>query len=257
MRALLDQYRKVASVVLDARTAEIAIYYMGEALHHEVIEAEELRKSNLAGWYALEEYRHRLHAEEVRHHLFRDVAERLDRLRRDLGIELVFVGGQTEVTEALLPFLDPKLRAMTETFVIDLHTLTPAILATRIIQLEEVFERREESSLVDEVYALFDAGDLGIVGLEWVLRAANRHAIAHLLVHDGAVVEGSLCLVCGALSPRVEECPECGEQTEDIPDLFEALTRAVVDAGGAVEHVMAPTRLAEDLVAARLRFSPW
>ena len=194
MRALLDQYRKVASVVLDAPTAEISAYYIGEALHHEVIEAEELRKSNLACWYALEEYRHRLHAEEVRHHLFRDVAERLNRLRRDLGIELALVGGQTEVTEALLPFLDPKVRAITETFVIDLHTLTPAILETRITQLEEVFERREESSLVDEVYALFDAGDLGIVGLEWVLLAANRYAIAHLLVHDGAVVEGSLCL---------------------------------------------------------------
>ena len=128
MRALLDQYRKVASVVLDAPTAEISAYYIGEALHHEVIEAEELRKSNLACWYALEEYRHRLHAEEVRHHLFRDVAERLNRLRRDLGIELALVGGQTEVTEALLPFLDPKVRAITETFVIDPTPSLPLFL---------------------------------------------------------------------------------------------------------------------------------
>ncbi len=257
MRALLDQHRKMASVVLDARTAEIVVYYMGEALHHEEIEAEVLRKSNLAGWYALEEYRHRLHAEEVRHHLFREVAGRLDRLRRDLDIELMLVGGQTEVTEALLPFLDPKVRAMTETFVIDLHTLTPPILATRITELEEAFERREESGLVDDFYALSDAGDLAVVGVERVLRAAHRHAIAHLLVHDGVVIEGSLCLLCGGLSPRTEECPECGGQTEEIPDLFEALTRSVVDAGGVVEHVMAPTRLAEDLVAARLRFAPW
>ncbi|MEE8376548.1 MAG: hypothetical protein V3S26_09535 [Acidimicrobiia bacterium] len=257
MRALLEQYRKVASVVLDARTAEIVVHYMGEALHREMIEAEELRKSNLAGWYALEEYRHRLHAEEVRHHLFRDAAERLNWLRREFNIELVFVGGQTEATTAFLPFLEPKLRAITETFVIDLHTLTPAILATRIAELEEKFELREESGLVDEVYAVFDAGDLAAVGVERVLRAANRHAVAHLLVHDGAVMKGSLCPRCGGLSLRVEVCPECGAQTEDIPDLFETLTRAVVDAGGAVEHVMAPTRLSEDLVAARLRYFPW
>jgi hypothetical protein len=256
-RALLEQYRKVASVVLDARSAEIVVYYMGEALHREVIEVEELRKSNLAGWYALEEYRHRLHAEEVRHHLFRETAERLNRLRREFNIELVFVGGQTEVTAALLPFLEPKLRAITDTFVIDLHTLTPAILAARIAELEETFELREESGLVDEVYAVFDAGDLAAVGVERVLRAANRHAVAHLLVHDGAVMEGSLCSHCGGLSSRVEVCPECGAETEDIPELFEALTRAVVDAGGAVEHVMTPTRLSEDLVAARLRYFPW
>jgi hypothetical protein len=256
-RALLEQYRKVASVVLDARSAEIVVYYMGEALHREVIGAEELRKSNLAGWYALEEYRHRLHAEEVLHQLFREAAERLNRLRREFNIELVFVGGQTEVTAALLPFLDPKLRAITETFVIDLHTLTPAILAARIAELEETFELKEKSGLVDEVYAVFDAGDLAAVGVERVLRAANRHAVAHLLVHDGAVMEGSLCPRCGGLSPRVDVCSECGAQTEDIPELFEALTRMVVDAGGAVEHVMTPTRLSEDLVAARLRYFPW
>jgi hypothetical protein len=257
LRALLDQFRNVAAVVLDSRSAEIVLYYIGEELHREVIEVEELRKSNLAGWYALEEYRNRLHAEEVRHHLFRDVAERLRRLSRDFGVELVFAGGQSEVTQALLPFLDPKVRAMTETFVIDLHTLTPAVLATRIAQLEEIYERREESGMVDEVYALFEAGDLAAVGVERVLRAANRHAIADLFVHDGAGMEGSLCPFCGALSPRTEACPQCGKETKDIPDLLEALTRAVVDASGTVEHVMAPTRLAEDLVAARLRFVSW
>lgn len=257
MRALLDEYRTVVSVVLDARTADISVSFMDEALHHEVIEVEELRKSNLAGWYALDEYRHRSHAEEVRHRLFRGVAERLNRLRRDLHIELVFVGGQTEVTAALLPFLDPKIRAMTETFVIDLHTLTPAVLATRLRELEGEFELREELRTVDDVYALSDAGDMGAIGVDRVLQAANRHAIAHLWIHNGAVMEGSLCPHCAGLSPRVEECPECGEQTEDIPDLFEVTTRAVVDAGGTVEHVMAPTRLSEDLVAASLRFVPW
>lgn len=257
LRAVLDQFRKVAAVVLDSRTAEIDLYYMGEALHREVIEVEELRKSKLAGWYALEEYRHRLHAEEVRHHLFREVAEQLNRFRRDFGVELVLVGGQSKVTGALLSFLDPKLRAMTETFVIDLHTLTPPILATRVAELEEMFELREESSMVDEVYALFDAGDMGAVGVEDVLQAANHHAISDLLVHDSAAMEGSLCLECGALQARAKVCLECGGPTEALPDLFEALARAVAEAGGSVEHVMAPTRLAEDLVAARLRFVSW
>lgn len=257
LRALLDRFRKIAAVVLDSRGAEIVVYYMGEELQRAAIEAEELRKSNLAGWYGLEEYGHRLHAQEVRQHLFREVAEEINRLRRDVGVELVFVGGQSEVTGALMPFLDPKVRTMTETFVIDLHTLTPPILATRITKLEEGFERREELGMVEEIYAIFAAGDLGAVGIEGVLRAANRHAIKQMLVHDGAAMEGSMCVCCAALSQKADVCLECGEQTEDVPDLLEALSRAVAEAGGSVEHVMAPTRLAKDLVAARLRFDSW
>src|SRR3990172_9108428 len=85
LQALLDEYRKVAAVVLDGRDAEIATFYMGEGVDRELIEGEELRKSDLAGWHGLEERRHRQHAEEARNHLFREDAEHLNRLRRDTG----------------------------------------------------------------------------------------------------------------------------------------------------------------------------
>jgi peptide chain release factor subunit 1 len=250
----LDEYRKVAAVVLDARGAEIVTFHMGEVLDRQVVEAEELRKSNLSGWYGLEERRHRQHAEEARNHMFREVAERLDRLRRHSGVDLVLVGGQQEVTNALLSFLDERVRSITDTFVIDLNTLTPALLASRVSEIEEAFERAEETRQVEEAYAAVSAGDLAVVGIGPVLGAVNRHAVARLLLHDGASLEGSICRSCGVLSLPVKMCLECGGEVVHLPDLLEALSRSVVDTGGSVEHVMAPTRLAEDLVAARLRF---
>ncbi|HEY4606539.1 MAG TPA: hypothetical protein VIH55_02735, partial [Acidimicrobiia bacterium] len=153
LQAVLDEFRRVVAVVLDARGAEIVMYHMGDTLERHVIEAEELRKSDLAGWHGLEERRHRNHAEEARNRLFREIAERLDRLRRDAGVELVLVGGQEEVTKALLPFLDDRVAAITQEFVIDLHTLTPSILASEVARLEEEFERREEAREVEETYA--------------------------------------------------------------------------------------------------------
>jgi peptide chain release factor subunit 1 len=254
LQAVLDEYRKVAAVVLDARGAEIVTFHMGEVLDRQVVEAEELRKSNLSGWYGLEERRHRQHAEEARNHMFREVAERLDRLCRNSGVDLVLVGGQQEVTNALLSFLDERVRSMTGTFVIDLNTLTPALLASRVSEIEEAFERAEETRQVEEAYAAASAGDLAVVGIGPVLRAVNRHAVARLLLHDGVSLEGSICGECGALSLPVMVCIECGGGVVQPPDLLEALSRSVVDGGGSVEHVMAPTRLAEDLVAARLRF---
>jgi peptide subunit release factor 1 (eRF1) len=257
LQAALDEYRKIGVVVLDSRGAEVLLYRMGEVLDRQIIEVEELRKSDLAGWHGLEERRHRQHGEEVRNQLLREVAELLSRMRQGSGIELALIGGQREVTEALIPFLEPRLRAITETFVTDLHTLTPGNLTRRIAELEESVERREESTTVDQVYSLSAAGDLGAIGLDRVCRAANRHAVAQLLVHDGATIQGSVCHACGAVSSEAMACPECGGQTQPVPDVFEALARMVGEAGGSVEHVMADTMLAQDLVAARLRFDPW
>jgi peptide chain release factor subunit 1 len=254
IQAVLDEYRKVAAVVLDARGAEIVTFHMGEVINRQAVDAEELRKPNVSGWYGLEERRHRQHAEEARHHMFREVAVRLDRLRRDSGVELVLVGGQEEITNALLPFLDERVRSITDTFVIDLHTLTPALLASSVSQIEEAFERSEEKRQVEETYAAVGADDLAVVGVAPVVDAVNRHAVARLLLHDGVTIEGSKCVSCGALSLPVSMCLECRGEVEQLPDLLEALSRSVVDIGGSVEHVMTPTMLARDLVAARLRF---
>ena len=257
LQAVLDEFRRIAVVVLDSRRAQIFSYQMGEVLDEQTIEAEELRKTNLAGWYGLEEFRHRQHGEEVRNHLFREVAGRVGRMRREGAIDLVLVGGHHDATQALLPYLEPNVQGITETFVIDLHTLTPAVLTKRVAELEESYERREEAREVDEVYSLAGDGDLGVIGVDRVLDAASHHAISRLFVHDGVLMEGSVCSSCGALARQTVTCLRCGAETRPLPDAFEALSRAVIAAGGSVEHVMTETRLAKDLVAARLRYVPW
>lgn len=255
LQAVLDEHRRIAVVVLDSRGAEIYTYYMGELHGRQLIEAEELRKSNLAGWHGLEEVRHRQHAEDVRNRLFREVAERVGRMGRRGDIELVLIGGHHDATQALLPYLEPRARDLAETFVIDLHTLTPAMLIERIGEMERTYEQREEAREVDDVYSLAGNGELGAVGVDSVLEAASDNAISRLLVHDGATMRGSVCGSCGALFRPTETCMRCGADTRAVPDVLEALSRAVVDAGGTVEHVMSETRLATDVVAARVRFA--
>jgi len=255
LRAVLQSYRKIAAAVLDSRRAEITVFHMGEVLDRIELEGEELRKTSLSGWYGLEEYRHRQHGEEARHRLFREVAEELSRLRRDHGIDLVFLGGQKETTSALLPFLDRDARELSETFVIDLHTLTPAKLASRVAQLEKAQLRSAEQALVEEVYSLAESGGLGATGLAEVIPAANRNAVSLLLIDHAVTFEGTICPACGAMSPQAAVCPVCNEKTDAVPDLFEALARAVVESGGSVVHVATPLRLTEDRCAARLRYA--
>jgi hypothetical protein len=178
-------------------------------------------------------------------------------MQRDERIELVLVGGRQASIDALLPFLDPKVRAITQSFVVDVHTLTPALLAKTVAQLEAEHESREEEKMVIDVYERTAATELAVIGIDRVVEAANRHAIARLLVHDGATTPGVICVSCGALSRPRTACGVCGGKTSELADLIEGLTRAVMEAGGKIEHVMTSTRLESDLVAAWLRFPVW
>jgi peptide chain release factor subunit 1 len=46
----------------------------------------------------------------------------------------------------------------------------------------------------------------------------------------------------------------CGARTREAPDVIDDLVEAVIDAGGAIEHVEAETALREHTIAAALRF---
>jgi hypothetical protein len=254
LRAALDEFRRVATVVLDARRAEITVSYADEILDHRVLEAEIVRKANRGGWHGLDERRNRGHADEVRHRLWRETADALAILRRDIGIDVIFVGGQKRVTDALVGSLPPALGELVGgTFAVDVHMMTEGQLMEIVGSLEVAFERREEQRLVAAIYAARAADEPAAIGLEQVLRGVNQMAVSHLFIQHGAIVEGRACRSCGRLYLGDRACTACGAATDEVPDVLEAMVHEVVTAGGVVEHVAAETGLVSDLVAAKLR----
>jgi hypothetical protein len=75
-----------------------------------------------------------------------------------------------------------------------------------------------------------------------------------LLVQDGAIAEGVVCEQSHWMGTEGEVCPVCGGPTRHTPDVIDELSEAVIDRGGAVEHVLAETELQDYRVAAELRF---
>jgi hypothetical protein len=254
LRAALDEFRRVATVVLDARRAEITVSYADEVLDHRVLEAEVVRKSNRGGWHGLDERRNKGHADEVRNRLWRETAETLAIVGRDIGIDVVFVGGQKKATDALVGSLPPALgKLVGSTFAIDVHTVTEGRLLETVRSLEEAYERQEEKRLVAAIYSARAADEPAAIGLDQVLRAVNQMAVAHLVVQHGAIVEGRACRSCGRLYLGDGACAACGAATAEISDVLEAMVHQVVTAGGVVEDVVAETDLVKDIVAAKLR----
>jgi peptide subunit release factor 1 (eRF1) len=172
--------------------------------------------------------------------------------------ELLIVGGHRETVAEFVPYLPQALQPkVAGTFVIDPHTMTPNQVRIHAEQVVQAYERDEEKRLVNQALERVAAGGLAAAGLAWCLMAANEEAIEVLLVNDDAQAPGQACDNCGWLGLRDAPdlvCPVCGHATRHTPDVIDEMATKVLDTSGRVEHVYVETDLAEQVVAALLRF---
>jgi peptide chain release factor subunit 1 len=75
-----------------------------------------------------------------------------------------------------------------------------------------------------------------------------------LLVQEDAMTSGVVCPEGHWLALAGATCPLCGALPRDTADVIDELVEAVIDTGGAIEHVEAETALREHTLAAALRF---
>ncbi len=253
--AILDEYHRFCTLVVDRKQAFLYEFYMGELLEHDAQISEGIRKKNFAGWYGLAEHRTRNHANEVAHRHYRAVASMVFEKFKSHQFDLLFIGGHDETNQEFIPFLHAYVRErLAGTFTIDTHSLTTAKVQEACRQLEAEYERRQENQLVDRLIEASVREQAGVLGLERTLAAANAAAIDLLLVQDEITVPGSICQKCRWLGLKAGECPVCQAATSEVPDVIDELVQDVIDEGGQVEHVYVETPLKEHLVGALTRF---
>ncbi len=258
LEAMLSHLRRYGVVVVDRRKADIFRFYQGELEAWEEMAEEEIRKDNFAGWYGLEEHRVRNHADEVLQRHYRAVAARLAELwRSDDGFDLLIVGGHREHVDGLLEHLHPELRPLVAgTFTIDPRTMTPAMVEEAAEGVAAEWERRVAKEEVERLLDTARSGGEAVLGLAEVVPRVNQRAVDLLVVQAQTTRPGYRCRGCGYLALEADGvCPVCGGAMEQVPDVIDAVTEAVVAAGGSVHHVLGETDLAPYEVGAFLRFN--
>jgi len=255
LAATLDQFHQVATLIIDPRRSLIRVTHMGHCLDQSEIESEPIRKSDYGGWKGLDEHRVRQHAEEVYRRHYREVAERLRRLRETFELDVVFVGGREETVAAFLHELPNGLKSLVaETFIVDVNTETTARIAKITAELEEAFEARQELELVKQVIETGQEGGLVTVGVDDTIRAANFDAIELLLVAGTSMIPGWACGSCGWLALSGPDCSACESEAIAVDDIVDGLIIKVRRTGGRTEHVAIASKLDQHQLAARIRF---
>lgn len=257
LRAVLDDNHLTATLLVDARRVSILVVEMEGVVSSEVIPGEVIRKPAYAGWFALEESKSRRNADNARHRLFSRAGERIASLHRTMGVEAFFVGGQRRAVAEFVGRLDPSERALIAgTFDVDVHTTGDSELHRLAVEHATDWDRRREAALWERINQEAQQGGRAVVGLGPVLHAANRHAVAQLVVEEALPVPGWACGGCGALNLHGPVCGVCGVTAEPVDDVVDRLTMAVTEDGGHVVHLDPGTSGDGHAAAASLRFVP-
>ncbi|GAA1507824.1 hypothetical protein GCM10009677_45630 [Sphaerisporangium rubeum] len=255
MLGVLDEYHRCCVVVTDRRSAVAWELFQDEMREIGKVEDTALRKPNYAGWYGLAEHGVRNRADDLARRHYRNTVHMITDLFRGGGHELLIIGGHPEEVPCMVEFLPRSLRErLAGTFAVDPRTATPADIRHSAEDIAERYEREEERRWVADVLERAAEGRPAAIGLDDCLWAGSVAAVQALLVQEGMTVPGVVCEESGWLAAAGDVCPLCGGPARPTPDVLGALAEAVIDEGGAVEHVVADTELKDHLVAAALRF---
>ena len=254
LRALPDPLH-VGVVVADRERAYVFDTEDGEVESlGEPIEADR-GKDNFGGFSGYEEHRVRGRAQEETARMLEEAASVLFEHHRHRPFDMLALGGHTETLEELIPHLHAYLRELPlHRFVVDPHTMTPAIIKRHVTAGVEAYRRSQEEAVVEDVLARLGSGDGAVAGTSGVLKATNARAVERLVVTGRFERPGVLCDACGCLGRNGDTCPVCGASLFEAADVLGPAMEAVLAAGGEAFQVSVASPLDVHGAAATLRF---
>lgn len=252
--AVLDAYRRACIVVADEAAARFWELYQDQM--HEIGEIRDRRQNqpNDAAEHH-EDLRIRNKADELTKRHYRNVAHRLRELFLSRRFDLLIIGGHDYEVPAFVNFLPDDLRGrMAGTFSIDTATDPVTELRKHAELILHQYEQAEQQQLISDVYERLATNGLAAAGIDDCLWAGSVAAVQTLLMLDSVTMPGVVCDQSGWLGRSGDTCPVCGNPTRATPDVLEELAQDVIAEGGSVRQVETGGRLADDIVAASLRF---
>ena len=176
---LMDQYPRYAVLVADTNRARLFVFGRGKALSSDEIKNVKTKGTKVGGWSQMRYQRHLEH-----YHLqhAKEVAEQLERIVREDGIEHIILAGDAVIIPQLKEQL-PKAVAdkIVDVLSLDINAPEHEVLAESM----EAMQEHDAQTDVEKVKQLFDdyrAGGLAVVGSTDTLEALAMGQVEELLI---------------------------------------------------------------------------
>lgn len=174
---LIDTFPRYAAVLLDTNKARILVFSLAAVERDEKVVNDKTRRNSQGGW---SQSRYQRRADNIHLHHMKEVADTLERIVREDGINEIVIAGD----EVAIPKLREALPAQLAEKVVDaikLHRNAADILDRSLAAIRE----KDAETDVEKVAQLVDAwqgGGLGVAGPESTLSALQLGQVDELVI---------------------------------------------------------------------------
>jgi peptide subunit release factor 1 (eRF1) len=256
LTAIADVLPRLLIVAADKTKARFFELWMDEITEREKFANELPRHGRSDGFAGYDAGHAKRHVENEALHWYKRLAERMRELQ-DCGYERFLVGCREENWPEIEPCLHPYVRQrFVGHFAIDPATATIGQMRESAEALYNEFRSRRRAGLVREAIGGAQSNGRGATGLRRVLGSLEKGEIQTLLLARDFARRAVQCRNCGHLDSHITEtCAVCGQATEHLDDVADALLRVALRKGIEIIHIPDnPELAAVGGVAAVLRF---
>jgi peptide subunit release factor 1 (eRF1) len=258
---LLDAYGRYGVALVDKQGARLFFFHLGALREQEGVLGESVRRTKKGGGSQMGGRRsgdggQAQYTAEVTERNMRESAEFAAKFFAENNIRRVLIGGTDDNISLFRNHLSKSWQSLiVGTFPMSM-TASHDDVMERAMKIGQKAEQKREAQIVETVITAAAKDRGGVIGLDKTLSMVHEGRIQSLLVLESFRAPGYRCLGCGYLtSEKLDSCPFCSDNFEEIPDAVDLAVRRVLEEGGEVDVLHENPKLEEHgQIGALLRY---
>jgi len=243
LSAILDEYHRICSLLIDRREAAWYEIFMGEISALKNLITDVPPKVREGGWKGYESKRIERHVATLLHEHFKNAAQMTFSLFKKNNFDWLFLGCKDEHWAEIEPLLHPYLKSRIKGRIKAKPSDSLDKVLKESLQVEKKLKKEEEDEIVSRLISELEKGGLAISGVKYTLKKLNRGEVQTLVVTRNFAKQGRICPKCNFLFLDEARCPSCQIKTEKVVDVIDEAVEAAMNKNCRLKHITPPSRL--------------
>ena len=243
LSALLDEYHRICTLLLDRREAMWCEIYMGEISVLKNLFEEVPRKIKEGGWEGYESKRIERHVANILREHFKNIAQITFNLFKKNTFDWLFLACKDEHWAEFEPLLHSFLKDKIKGRIKANPSDSQSKILRESIELEKKLKKKSEDTTVENLISELEKGGRAVSGIKETLRKLNRGEVQTLVIVRNYSKPGMMCPKCGFLFVDELRCPSCRVKTEKVVDVVDEAIEIALDKNCSIKHINPPTKL--------------
>lgn len=247
IRALLQNYKRYAILLIDREKAQIYSMYLGEIKEYIAAFISDVpSRVNFRSQSAFREKKILGRIEEKLHHFFKIINDKIIELFRNGKFDYLILGGRNEIISKFKEYMHSYLKSKYVGTIEAEPDYSESLVKERANKIIYEFEKKYKDELIDKLLDEYNPRGWGVAGIEATINSLLIEQIRALLFDIKFIKEGYICNSCRYMTVKIKDkCPYCNGKLVFYNDIVDEIVEDSLNQGCEVFEVEDNKKLQE------------